>query len=167
MAEPRAETPAMSDYGVGGDDWEALPWSWAAQRLAKARNHWIVTTSADGRPHAMPVWGVWSDDDHAFFFSTSPNSRKVRNLTENPRVVIASEDTVECISIEGTAALVTDDARRELWIDRYMDRYLELSPEMSRDFLRSHTAFEITPERAFGIIETEEDFARRATRWIF
>ncbi len=30
----------------------------------------------------------------------------------------------------------------------------------------AETAFyRVTPERAFGIIETPEDFARRATRW--
>jgi hypothetical protein len=26
---------------------------------------------------------------------------------------------------------------------------------------------EVTPERAFGIIESEDDFARRATRWVW
>jgi hypothetical protein len=32
-------------------------------------------------------------------------------------------------------------------------------------FLRSHAIIEVSPERAFGIIEREEEFAKRATRW--
>jgi hypothetical protein len=32
-------------------------------------------------------------------------------------------------------------------------------------FFRRHAAFEVVPERAFGIIERAEDFSRRATRW--
>lgn len=32
-------------------------------------------------------------------------------------------------------------------------------------FLRRHALFVLTPERAFGIIEREEEFAARATRW--
>lgn len=32
-------------------------------------------------------------------------------------------------------------------------------------FLRENTLVEVAPERAFGIIEREDDFARCATRW--
>ena len=39
-----------------------LPWSWALDRLSQARNYWIATTRADGRPHSRPVWGVLVDN---------------------------------------------------------------------------------------------------------
>ena len=32
-------------------------------------------------------------------------------------------------------------------------------------FLRSNAIVEVTPERAFGIIEREDEFSRCATRW--
>lgn len=32
-------------------------------------------------------------------------------------------------------------------------------------FVRSHAIIEVTPNRAFGIIEREDEFAHRATRW--
>lgn len=32
-------------------------------------------------------------------------------------------------------------------------------------FVRSHAIIEVTPDRAFGIIEREDEFAQRATRW--
>jgi hypothetical protein len=33
--------------------------------------------------------------------------------------------------------------------------------------MRENTIFEVTPERAFGIIEREDEFAQRATRWVW
>jgi hypothetical protein len=155
----------MSDYGVDTPDWEALPWSWAAERLTATRNVWLVTASATGRPHSMPVWGVWHDDD-GFYFSCSPNARKARNLAANPQATVTTEDTVEAISVEGRVAPVSGD-RLEIWIGRYVDKYRAIAPELNGDFLRAHANFELTPERAFAIIEREEEFATRATRWRF
>jgi PPOX class probable F420-dependent enzyme len=158
----------MADYGVGGPSWHPLPWSWAAERLADNRNFWVVTASAAGRPHAMPVWGVWDDHGLRFCFSCAPRSRKARNLAENPAVVVAVDDTVECVSLEGRAtALPAGDPSRERWIERYVARYRPLSEELSPEFLRSNLVVEVVPERAFGVIEREDEFAERATRWTF
>ena len=157
----------MPDYGVDTEEWRPLPWSWAAQRLTGARNYWVVTVSGQGRPHTMPVWGVWDDGEHRFAFSCGPRSRKARNLAANPRATIASEDTVEALALEGVAALVTDDARREVWIDRYVTKYRPLSSELSKDFVRANLLVEVTPDRAFAIIEREDEFSQRATRWRF
>ena len=33
---------------------------------------WVVTASAAGRPHALPVWGVWDDDVPGFAWSCAP-----------------------------------------------------------------------------------------------
>lgn len=157
----------MSDYGVGGPDWEPLPWSWAAERLVSNRNFWVVTVSGDGRPHALPVWGVWDDDRHRFFFSCSPNARKARNLAANPRTVVMTDDTVECLSVEGVAAPVPQGEDLEHWIELYLSKYQPLSPELNGDFVRSHAGFEVAPDRALSVIERDEEFATRATRWTF
>jgi PPOX class probable F420-dependent enzyme len=157
----------MADYGVDDPGWEALPWSWAAERLAGNRNFWVVTVSGDGRPHALPVWGVWDDDEHRFAFSCGPSARKARNLRANPAAVVMNDDTVECVSIEGRAHLVDDDDRREAWIARYMTKYVPIQADLSADFLRVNLVFEFVPERAFAVIEREDEFATRATRWVF
>lgn len=157
----------MSDYGVDSPEWEALPWEWAAERLARCRNFWLGTVSGDGRPHSLPVWGVWDDDEHRFCFSCSPNARKARNLRSNPNAVVTVEDTVECISVEGTAAVLTDERRIVSWIERYLQKYRPIEPGLSADFLRAHLIVEFTPRRAFAIIERAEEFATRATRWTF
>ena len=167
MSEPRAERPWMPGYGVDGESWEPLPWKWAAERLAGNRNFWVVTASPDGRPHAMPVWGVWDDADGRFAFSCAPRARKARNLAANPQAVIMTDDTVECLSVEGRAAAVGDERRREQWIERYLAKYQPMAADLSADFLRQHMMLEFVPERAFAIIEREDEFSSRATRWVF
>jgi nitroimidazol reductase NimA-like FMN-containing flavoprotein (pyridoxamine 5'-phosphate oxidase superfamily) len=168
MTDPVGERPHMPDYGVADDaGWEPLPWAWAAARLGPARNYWVVTVSGDGRPHALPVWGVWDDAEHRFCFSCGPRSRKAGNLSANPAVAFAPEDTVECVSVEGRGLEVADEQRRERWIERYLDKYRPLAPDLTPAFLRQNLVFEVTPERAFAIIEREGEFSGRATRWRF
>jgi nitroimidazol reductase NimA-like FMN-containing flavoprotein (pyridoxamine 5'-phosphate oxidase superfamily) len=167
---PIVERPAMSDYGVPADPAGALPWSWAQQRLVENRNYWVVTASASARPHAMPVWGVWLPDTERFWFSCSPNARKARNIAENPQCAITVDDTVECVSVEGRARIADaagDAAAIDGAVAAYITKYWDdpaVHAEMEA-FLRSHTIVEVTPERAFGIIEREDEFAQRATRW--
>jgi nitroimidazol reductase NimA-like FMN-containing flavoprotein (pyridoxamine 5'-phosphate oxidase superfamily) len=167
MNEPLADRPHMPDYGVDTPDWNPLPWTWAAGKLAGNRNFWVVTASAGGRPHALPVWGVWDDDEHRFAFSCGPRSRKAANLGANPQATVAVDDTIECLSIEGRAAVIDDDERRETWIARYLSKYTPVAPDLSADFLRANLVFEFVPERAFAIIEREDEFSARATRWSF
>ena len=157
----------MPDYGVNTPSWAPLPWSWAAERMVANRNFWVVTVSADGRPHALPVWGVWEEDEGRFAFSCAPRARKARNLAANPHAVIMTDDTVECLSIEGVAHPVRGDERQAQWIERYLAKYQPISPDISADFLRQHLVVEFVPERAFAIIEREEEFSTRATRWVF
>ena len=115
---------------------------------------------------ALTLAGVWSADELRFAFSCGPKSRKAANLAANPRLVVGSEDTVECLSLEGRAHAVDGD-RRDQWIDRYLDKYGPLAPELSAEFLRQNIVFEVVPERAFAVIEREDEFATRATRWRF
>src|SRR5687767_5018045 len=162
---PRAQRPAMSDYGVPDDLDGVLPWSWAEERLLASRNLWVVTASADGRPHAMPVWGAWVPESSSFVFSCSPNSRKARNLSGNPRATVAVDSTVEVVSVEGVVhSRQADEVAAGL--DAYVEKYYETEQERAdgKAFVASHAMYELVPERAFGIIETEEDFARRATK---
>ena len=166
MTAPRGERPYMPDYGVDTADWQPLPWSWAADRLTSNRNYWVVTSSTEGRPHVLPVWGVWNDEELRFAFSCGPRSRKARDLAVNPHAAVAIDDTVECLSIEGRATR-TEGARAETWIDRYLTKYQPLAADLSADFLRENLLFEFVPARAFAVIEREEEFAARATRWRF
>lgn len=178
MAPKHTDRPyGMDDYGVPEDLDGVLPWAWALERLVEARNFWVATADASGRPHALPVWGAWVDagepaDDapttDRFWFSCATDARKARNLAANPQIVVATEDTVEVVSIEGRAELLAGDAI-EPGVLAIAEKYGNL-PEMEgvdqmAAFLRENTMVSVTPDRAFGIIERPEDFGPRATRW--
>ena len=167
MAEPRAERPYMPGYGVEPTAWEPLPWSWALERLVPTRNYWVVTVSAEGRPHALPVWGVWDATESLLAFSCAPTARKARNLAANPRTVVMADDTVECVSVEGRAARLMDAARQDQWIERYLAKYTALADGLTADSMRDNAVFELTPDRALAVIEREDEFATRPTRWVF
>jgi general stress protein 26 len=160
----------MADYGVPSDPAGALPWTWAQDRLVRNKNYWVVTASASARPHALPVWGVWLPETDRFWFSCSRNARKVRNIGENAQCVVTVDDTVECVSVEGRArvadAAVDGEGIRGM-ITAYLAKYYP-DPDGHADmeaFILRNAIVEVAPERAFGIIERDTEFAQRATRW--
>jgi hypothetical protein len=59
--KPTASRPRFPGYGIAEEPAGMVSWRWAIERLADSRNYWISTTRRDGRPHAMPVWGVVAD----------------------------------------------------------------------------------------------------------
>jgi PPOX class probable F420-dependent enzyme len=157
---PEASRPSFPDvYGIHEDADGLLDWSWAAERLAAARNYWVSTTRPDGRPHAMPVWGLWHED--AFYFSSAPSSRKARNLEINPAVVVHLESGDEVVVVEGEAGRVTDE---------------ELLKRLSTDYSGKY-GYEVTftaEGRGLVVVRPrvayawrEQDFPTSATRFSF
>lgn len=167
---PRIERPAMADYGVPDDLEGTLPWSWAEEKLAESRNFWLVTANATGRPHSMPVWGVWMPERERFGFGCAPSARKARNIAVNPQVVVTNEDTVHVVSIEGRAIPVDDEAMSVFgpaWAHKYRKEPGIGPVDEVIEFLRGGAAFEVVPERAFGMIEVAEYFGPAATKWVW
>lgn len=166
---PRITRPAMAAYGVPTDDLDGtLSWEWAEARLVETRNFWLVTVSGAGRPHSMPVWGVWMPDVERFGFSCAPGARKARNLAANPRVVVTNDDPVHCLSLEGRAHPLEGTAR-EAMARAYGEKYGDgdRPVDVMVAFILDNACYEVVPERAFGLIETEEDFSHSATKWVW
>ena len=139
-----------------------LHWSWGEERLAASRNYWLATAWPDGRPHVMPIWGMWNDD--ALWFSTSNGSRKARNLMSDPRCVVTTEDAETPVVMEGMATLVTDPeslAGILVWENK---KYETDYPIETLD-PKVNSCFRITPVWAFGI--RHDDFTGSPTRWDF
>jgi Pyridoxamine 5'-phosphate oxidase len=154
VAEPTARRPTFApSYGISEKPEGLLPWSWAAERLASARNYWIVTASPDAGPHAAPVWGLWLGD--AFLFGTSPTSRKGRNLAHDPRVTVHLESGDEVVILEGE--VVSFRLNDEL-ADTYKEKYA-FRPDPADGWNR------VEPKRVFAW--REEDFPQSATRFDF
>ncbi len=147
----------MPGYGISEDEEGLRPWSWAAERLTQCHNYWVATVRPDGRPHAMPVWGVWMED--RFYFSTARTSRKARNLAANPNCVVCTEDATEAVIVEGEATVSDDaDVLRPVW-QAYKAKY---------DWdVAGESMFVVRPSSVFAFIETADDFATAATRWRF
>lgn len=130
-----------------------LAWGHVIARMQAARNYWVVTAGAEGRPHAAPVWGLWQDG--AFYFSTDPESRKGRNLAANPLVVIHLESGDDAVILEGLAGQF-DDAARMPELDRaYFDKY--------GYHLLDNSVYRVQPSKVFAWFEA--DFPGSATRW--
>jgi general stress protein 26 len=155
--EPQAGRPFMPGYGISESEEGLLPWSWAVERLEKCRNFWVQSVRPDGRPHAMPVWGVWTDD--RFYFSTAKTSRKAANLGANPRCVVCTEQATEAVIVEGEAQVIDSaEMLSPVW-DAYKAKY---------DWdVTGEPMFAVRPSTAFAFIETAEQFATAATRWRF
>lgn len=161
----------MSGYGVPTDAAGALPFEWARERLIANRNYWVGTVDPAGRPHSTPVWGVWMPDD-VFWFSCDPLAYKARNLRNNPNVVVTTADTVEFVSVEGAAAeAAPPDEVSRAWAIKYGDDHDREDPEAAiaemAEFFASNAAFAVRPTKAIGMIERAEEFAEKATRWVW
>jgi general stress protein 26 len=108
----------------------APEWSDIDARLAAAQLYWLVTVRRDGRPHAVPVCGVWHDG--AFYFCTGDAEQKMRNLEHDPHVVVTAGPlgadgwgSGKDIAVEGVATRVSEpsllEALAELWRVKYHD----------------------------------------------
>jgi hypothetical protein len=153
------------DYGVPVQDDGLLPWSWAVERLEPARLYWFSTVRADGRPHAMPAWGVWLDG--TLYFEGGADTVRMRNLAARPSVVVhvqAGNDEVVILEGQGgEGARPSPELARRL-ADGFAAKYGQ-----SDDYRPAPTQWDngglwqMRPTKAFGWGE----FPKSVTRWVF
>ncbi|MGH2632007.1 MAG: pyridoxamine 5'-phosphate oxidase family protein [Tepidiformaceae bacterium] len=156
--EPRPTRPHMPGYDAMLDAGPRIPWEWARERLERSHNYWFATTTPSGAPHVMPVWGVWLRE--RFLFSTSPNTKKVRNFRTNPRCVVTTESGSEAVIVEGSTRQL-EDAQVEEFIAVYTAKYHERFDASFGPF------YQLVPKTAFGFIEGSASAPYGATRWLF
>jgi len=142
-------------YGIASGDEGTLPWSWVEEQCAAARNYWICTTRPDGRPHAIPVWGLWLAD--AVVFSTDPESLKARNFLARPDVVVHLESGDDVVIVEGRVQAF-DRALLEAFLDAYEVKY-DLRPNAEQ----TEGIYMVRPQRVLAW--REQDFPTSATRF--
>jgi Pyridoxamine 5'-phosphate oxidase len=160
---PRSSRPHMPGYGLPDGGKGLLPWSWAEQRLKKSHNYWIVTVKPDGSPHTMVVWGLWQDG--RFLFSTGGKSRKARNLAQNTKCVVCTENAHEAVIVEGIAKIADVSARRK-FLPAYERKYKFDMKAMKQDILSmKEPVFAVRPRVVFGL--WEKHFVEKSTRWQF
>ncbi len=136
-----------------------IPWHEANEQRKKSRNYWVAPTRPDGRPHVMPVWGVWVEDK--LYFSTHRRSRKARNLAANPAVVAHLESGDDAVIVEGTAREVRSKTQLAPVDAAYVAKYkMRLS-----DIPAGSGVYAVEPRAVFAW--REKDFPASTTRWLF
>jgi nitroimidazol reductase NimA-like FMN-containing flavoprotein (pyridoxamine 5'-phosphate oxidase superfamily) len=109
LVEPQASRPDIEGYGIPKSNKDLLPWSHVEERMAAARVYWISTVSPDQRPHATPVDGLWLDGQ--LYFGGSPQTRRNRNLGENPAVCVHLESGSDVVILHGDARELVNPER--------------------------------------------------------
>jgi general stress protein 26 len=121
-------TTGKIDPRYGDTSASAPLWDDIERLLTEAQLYWIITVRADGRPHAVPLVGVWHDG--AFAFCTGAEEQKQRNLDGNPQVAVTTGstgangwDSGKDLVVEGTAVPVTDAAALQALADAWFAKY--------------------------------------------
>lgn len=159
LTSDRPEMPA--DYGIKRGKTGQLPWNWVSERMEKSHNYWVCSTRPDGRPHAMPVWGVWLGD--TLYFGTNRDSVKGRNLSADPRVAVHLESGDEAVMIESVVEETHDMETLIRIAAAFSQKYPGYNPDP--DFGPEVAMYAVRPRRVMAWLEN--DFVRSATRWRF
>ena len=157
----RRARPNMPHYGVMPGETDAmLTWDWVERQMIKARNYWVCSLRADGRPHAAPVWGAWVDG--SFYFGTDRSSVKARNIARDKRVVLHLESGDETVIFEGELVEAQPDEPTRIAIGAaYTEKY-GFDPELDED---DALTYRLIPRKAMAWLE--RDYPATATYWRF
>ena len=139
----------------------------AIARLRAALTYWIATTRPDGRPHSMPVWGVWVDD--ALWFGT--DGQKARNLAHEPYAVAHVESAEDVAIVEGPVERLPIAETPAAVSAAYRDKYVD--PESGEPFVLVSVG-DYDPKAALYVLRPqighawlEGAFVETQTRWTF
>ena len=154
--ELTVDRPFMPGYGIqpAENGLGLFPWATVQKQMESARNYWVASVRPDGRPHTAPVWGIWVDN--TFYFGTGRESRKARNLTANPAIVVHLESGDDVIMIEGQVEIITDAALLARLDGVYQAKY-------NVNLVGDHPVMAVRPRTAYAWLE--KDFPGSATRW--
>jgi PPOX class probable F420-dependent enzyme len=163
-SEPAADRPFMPGYGISLADQGSglILWAEAQRRLTVSHDYWCATARPDGRPHVMPVWGVWLDD--RLWFSSSLGSRKARNLAAEPRCTLTTDDALNPVVVDGVAERVTGTGPIAAFVDAVNGKY---DADMTVEFQDPavNGTFAVRPITVIAL--THGDFQGSPTRWRF
>jgi len=84
-----------------------VSWDFVAQQMSGSRHYWISTVFPDGRPHVVPVWGIWHEN--RFHFEGSLQTAWGQNILKNPQIAVHLPNADRVVILEGTAHIIKDD----------------------------------------------------------
>ena len=117
---------------------------------------WLASVRPDGRPHLVPVWFLW--DEQEFIIFSQPGSQKIRNLRAHPQVTLALEarEEGEDIAIfEGTAEIMDATGVTKLlpaYDAKYHTRIIDLDMTMASMAASYSLAIRVTPTPPVSLV---------------
>ena len=106
-----------------------VEWGHVIERLDRAEAYWLATVTPDGRPHAVPIWGVLVDGE-LYLETGAPETVKNRNLARNPAIAVHLDGVNDAVIIRGTAVPVRPKATLETRLIRaFHAKYSGYEPE--------------------------------------
>lgn len=136
FARNRAASDDCADNAIAGKSIDPTLRA-QVQRFAQAQCSWFSSVRPDGRAHCAPVWHVWYRG--RAYVVTPGGSVKVANISRNPGVVIAHQDPVNPVIIEGWGTLANGMRSQlqplfkekydwDLFTDAEYDTIIEITP---------------------------------------
>lgn len=115
---------------------------------------WLSTTGPDGAPYLVPTWFVW--DGTTIIIRSKPHAKKVRNVANDPRAMLAlgdAEDDFDVGLLRARGKVEVPGAVAPLpaaFLVKYRARIADLGLTPS-EFAATYSAtIRLTPERALG-----------------
>ncbi len=143
-------------YGIPETEDSLLTWDWVMERVVSPTNYWISTVTPAGKPHAVPVWGVWVDG--TFYHGGGDDTRRGKNLAQNPHITMHLESGSEVVIIEGITEKLTEETIHH-----------ELAKRLDTEYMRKYDmehglpVWRLVPHKAFAWAE----YPTTVTRWTF
>jgi len=101
----------------------------------------FITVDENGKPHAREMSPFPLETDWVIWLGTSPGSRKVKQIQNNPNVIVYYYEPqgYSYVSVAGKARLVNDpDKKAKYWVDGWKRYY----PDRDKNYV----LIEVTPE---------------------
>ena len=138
-----------------------IPWERVERRLRNSETYWLATVRPDGRPHTMPVHGLWQQ--RCFWFGTGRDSVKGRNLEFNPRAVVHLESAGDVVIVEGEAGIVGDDPLLRSMLPQLAAKYGVDEAELGLDAASPGALYLLRPAVVHAWLEGA--FPQTRSRW--
>lgn len=94
----------------------------------------LITQDAEGRSRVRAMDGFVPEDDFTVWFGTNPESRKVDQIKNDPRVTLyyLGQDDSGYVMLHGNAEIVDDKTEKE---KRWKPEWEEFYPDKTKSFI--------------------------------